>query len=264
MRTSAFLGLPLLVLLGCESPSTTFDAFHIRHPQNLEKVLGSRLHLVSARDTLDLQVQYNPVSKRNIITRSGTPDTLLNAWAFRYKQLYYVVQPNNGTAYWVHAMRIRGNEVQGLATGWEQMLDLSEAVKQGGFSGLVRYQSLTRDSSRLQFDVRQLRDFYTTEIDSFTVYRVATAAVRHPPSDTQEAPVLYPNPAQHYTTVRFPEPGKRTVQLFTPTGQCVYRIETVAHTLTLPLSQLPVGQYTVRADGLRGQKASALHLLISR
>jgi ribosomal protein S6 len=263
-RASAFLYVPLLGLLSCESPSATFDTFPIRHPQNLEKKLGSRLRLISAHDTLNLQVKYDPQSKRNIITQSGTQDTLLNAWALHHRRLYYLVQPHKDATYWVHAVRIRGNEVQGLATSWEQMMDLSQVVRQGAFPALVRYRSFTSDSSRLRFDVRQLHDFYAAEVDSFTVYQTVSATAHRSSSSMPDVPTLYPNPAQQQATLRFAEAGKRTVQVLSITGQCLYRTETDAHTLSLPVAQLPVGQYIVRASGLVGQKPSSLQLLISR
>ncbi|TGD81401.1 T9SS type A sorting domain-containing protein [Hymenobacter wooponensis] len=263
-RASAFLGLALLGLLSCESPSATFNAFPIQQPQNLEKKLGSRVCLISAQDTLNLQVQYDPVSKRNTFTQSGTQDTLLSAWALHHKQLYYLVEPHTNTTYWVHAVRIRSNEVQGLATGWQQMMDLSKVVKRGTFPELVQYQSSTNDSIQLRFNVRQLREFYSAEIDSFPVYRFASTVAGGSLPPTLAAPALYPNPAQQYATLSFAAAGKRTVQLFTTSGQCLYRTETDAATLTLPVAQLPAGQYTVRASGLADQKPTNLQLLISR
>ncbi|TGE09976.1 T9SS type A sorting domain-containing protein [Hymenobacter fodinae] len=263
-RASAFLNLLLLGLIGCESPSTTFDAFPIRHPQNLEKKLGSRVRLVSARDTLELRVHHEPHSGRTVITQVGTSDTLLNAWALRHHQLYYLVQPLSDGACWVHAVRIQANNIQGLATGWEQMMDLSEQVKQGTFPTLVRYQNVLNDSSRLRFDARQLHKFYSTELDSFPVYRFASVSANPSPTLTAESPTLYPNPAQHYATLRFTEAGKRTIQLLSLTGQCLYRTETAANTLTLPVAQLPVGQYVIRASGLTKQKPISLQLLVSR
>lgn len=170
-------GLVLGGLTGCESPSATFDAFRIARPQNLERHLGSRLQLLSATDTLDLRIHFDAATQRNVVTYTATGDTLLEATALRYRRLFYLVQEQPKAGCWVHAIRIRGNEVQGLASGWEQMSDLSQAIKHGRFPELVRYRNLINDSTRVRFDARQLREFYASEIDSFPVYRTTPSRV---------------------------------------------------------------------------------------
>lgn len=254
------------LLAGCENPSATFDAFRIAHPQNLERRLGSRLQLLSATDTLDLRVHFDVASQRNIITYAATGDTLLEATALRYRQLYYLVQQQPKAGCWVHAVRIRGNEVQGLASGWEQMADVSQAVREGQFSELVRYRNLVNDSARVRFDAKQLREFYTAEIDSFPVYHaVPQVAASGSQTVSSKLPALYPNPARDYTTLDFAVPASRVIHLFSATGQLLYRTETKNQTVILPVAQFPVGHYVVRSSSsLRNENSISQRLLIMR
>jgi hypothetical protein len=269
--------LPLLFLLtwltGCEGesllPEASFDAVAACRPVNLARVLGSDITLLGRTDTVTLHLNFDPATGINTFT-AASADTLLTARAFRFRRLYHLVETFSDSSYWVHAVRIRRVEVQGLNTGYSQMYALSAAVKQGQWPELVRFHNAQNDSFRLRFDRRMLRDFYTAQVDSFPVLRVqkstvprlkpatsaGVAAERFTPAPSPTI-AIFPNPASTVATLTFDVEAPRTVRLYDLTGRCLYTWETVESRLQLPVRKLAAGSYLVRTC-IKGANAAVV------
>jgi|GEM_PF-5111459 len=278
MRRLFLVLLPVLLLTACELPPETeilappvrFDAFAPRRLVNLEKVLGSDITLLGP-DTLQLHVRFDAATRRNVITAPDSTE-VLDAQVFRYRRLYYAVERGTSTGYWVHALRIRGRQVQGLTDVYRQMWDLSAAVQRGGWPELVRYRSADEDSICLRFDAKTLRPFYQAELDSLPSYELArpprtppaaAEPTTEPEAEARPAPAvsLYPNPAATQVTLSFGTPAARTVQLYDPAGRLVQTITTQSATLEMPVRDLAEGVYTLRISG--GSRAiQSLRLMV--
>ncbi|MCB2407818.1 T9SS type A sorting domain-containing protein [Hymenobacter lucidus] len=241
-----FLGFGFL-LSSCDGPAARFDTFSIVRPVNLAKELGHELTLV-ARDTLQLRLQSDPASGSTLITNTDDSTVLLDARIFYRRGLYYAVEDLKSGC-WVHAFRVHRNQVQGLATGYKQMEDLSTLVQHGNFADLARYRSLSDDSIRLRFDARLLRRFYLAELDSFPRYRITTAppglaaAVTVAPADQLS---LHPNPAATITTLTFTTAAPRTVSVYNASGQLMRTIPAQTARTAISVQDLPAGTYVVR------------------
>ncbi|PJJ59642.1 T9SS type A sorting domain-containing protein [Hymenobacter chitinivorans] len=240
-----------LLLTSCDGPAARFDTFAVTRPINLARQLGSEVTLLGLQDTLQLRLNFDPGSGTTLVTRAQDSTVVLEARIFARRGLYYAVEDLKSGC-WVHALRIGKGQVQGLATGYKQMEDLSTLVQHGSFPELVRYRSLSDDSIRLRFEARPLRRFYLAELDSFPTYRLApassavaaakaTAATAEP-----DRPSLYPNPAATTTTLRCATAAPRTVRVYNHTGQLVHTVAALEAYTTIPVQDLPAGTYVVR------------------
>ncbi|GAB3233814.1 hypothetical protein GCM10027346_22210 [Hymenobacter seoulensis] len=241
------LWLLLGLLAACSDPAARFDEFAIHHPINLARHLGSAPALVGKHDTLTLHVRFDPTSGHSLITAEPLGDTLLFAPVWRYKQLYYVMERLRTTGCWVYGMQIKRGQVRGLNTGYKQMIDLTQLVKQEHFNDLVRYQNVAGDSIRLRFDKAVLHSFYVAELDSVPVYRILS--VRDQPAVAASAiqPALFPNPASTTTTLTLQEGSVYTVFLYDSNGEQLNTWRTSASQLSLSVRELKAGTYLVRS-----------------
>ncbi|WBA40602.1 T9SS type A sorting domain-containing protein [Hymenobacter canadensis] len=271
MRPLILLLLLLGLLTSCEAPTAEFDAFQLPRPVNLARVLGPTPVLLSNHDTLALRLQFDAATGFTSFALAGdsADENWFTARAFRFRGLYYLVEERPDSGCWVHAVRIRRGQVQGLGTGFAQMLDLSLAARQGRWPALVRFRSPDGDSVRLRFDRRQLRSFYVAEVDSFITYRLATAPAAGPRSTPVLAagavllPRLYPNPASTTATVDFGEAAARQVQLYDERGRLLQSYPVAASQLALPVAGLPNGTYSVRVQAPDKARPTTLRLLVA-
>ncbi len=267
MRGAIFVGLSLL-LAGCEAetPAAQFDALPVPRPVNLRRVLEPELTLAGPTDTLRLQLTYDARTGQNILT-DATADTVLAARVFRFRGLYYFVQPGPDDATsWVHAVRIRRGQIQGFNAGYQQMQALSSRVRRGGFAALVRFGNPAADSFRLRFDRRQLRDFYRAQADSSPVYRVLPACqsvpASPPPLQLATPTGPYPNPARNLATLDFAEPVSGTVVLYDNQGRCQRIYPVTGPRLTFSVADLPAGSYWLRISRTDTQAPAVTHRLL--
>ncbi|WBO83541.1 T9SS type A sorting domain-containing protein [Hymenobacter yonginensis] len=271
MRPLILLLLLLGLLTGCEAPTTEFDVFALPRPVNLARVLGPAPVLLGEQDTLALRLQFDAATGFTSFALAGdsADENWFTARAFRFRGLYYLVEEQPDSGYWVHAVRIRRGQVQGLSTGYHQMLDLSQDARQGRWPGLVRFRALSGDSMRLRFDRRQLRAFYAAEVDSFATYRIATAPAAKPgpasahTTSTAQSISLYPNPASTTATVNFGEAAARQVQLYNEQGQLLQAYTAASSQLALPVADLPNGTYLVRVTEAGKARPATLRLLVA-
>ncbi|MCR5888541.1 T9SS type A sorting domain-containing protein [Hymenobacter sp. J193] len=250
-------------------PTARFDAFPISRPQNLTRLLGSRVTLISPQDTLALEITFDPHTGLNTL-RQGATDTMLTADVFRFRGLYYFVESLGDSSCWVHAVRIERGQVQGLNTGYWQMDSLTSLVKQNAWPELVRYHSAARDSFRLRFDRRVLRKFYAGQPGIFPIYRVQPqstaqrALVTQPHTTAPDTSIsLYPNPASRQATLDFGTAADREVQVYTTQGGLIKTYSVKASLFVLPVAELPAATYLVRITSMNSSKPGrTLRLLV--
>lgn len=257
-------------LCGCDGtemihlePAATFDPFPVRHPRNLERVLGSRVRLEAQGDTLDLRIRFNRATGLNLITQAQSSDTLLKVWVLRHRRLYYFVEPHPGPVYWVYAVRIRQGRVQGLDGGWQQMFELGRYVREGQLAELVRFRSSQPDSFRLRFDARHLHDFYAAQADSMPSFRIVRpVSVARPVAAAPAATFrLYPNPASAQVTAAFDSAAARTARLYDSNGKLLREWPVAALENRFSVADQPAGVYLLRVIG-PGQSVLTQRLVV--
>lgn len=113
-----------MLLAGCDgqsNPKAQFDHIAIKRPLDMTQKLSNEFTLIGADDTLQLRLLFDAATGRNTFITS-TADTVLSARVFRFRGLYYFVETSPNGASWVHAARIGQGRVQGLNTGYRQMV----------------------------------------------------------------------------------------------------------------------------------------------
>ena len=280
-RLSTWLCI-LFLTVGCQPeetfltwpPSVYFEPYAVRHPLNLTRVLGEKVQLVSIQDTLAMHIVYEPTTGLNLLTNAANGDTLQRVWVTHYRRLYYFTWPINDTCYWVHAVRIRRGQVQGITDPYEQMKQLEHAIRTGRFPEILRHQDSIKGTMRLQFNRNVLRRFYAATLDSLPVYHIASylpkpdsppppVAAQLPPTTT--APLLrnlYPNPATDVVHVTLASSSPCKLSVFDMAGRLMLATPAIPAVSILDVHQLPAGRYVVRICEPATGRAASHQLLV--
>lgn len=264
--------IPLLSLLGpltgCEEPTVTFDAFVLPQPVDMTRVLGPAPRLLGPQDTLALRLHFDAATGFTDfrLQNDSTMHSWLTARAFRFRGLYYLVENRPDDGYWVHAVRIRRGQVQGLGTSYRQMLALSEATWQGNWPQLL---APNGDSMRLRFDRQQLRTFYATQVANCATYQLVVTPAARPHFVSSPPPVsglhlsLYPNPASSTATVLLGDAAAYHVQLYNEQGHLVRSYQVSSSQLVVPVAALRNGTYLVRINSAGKRPSTTLRLEVA-
>lgn len=170
MLTSCGLDVPKDFIV-----KSSFDKPHPKRPRNLEKVLGSQFSIKRENDTISFKVNFNKISKVNVITETNTNDTIFYGMVAKYKKLYYFNQQFNDSTFWIHAVRIRKGYIQGLQTEWGQMkawdveIDSLFSIQnedKNPLSSIVISYNPELERIRLTPKRKLIRAFYESIIDS--------------------------------------------------------------------------------------------------
>ncbi|WP_162303495.1 T9SS type A sorting domain-containing protein [Hymenobacter sediminis] len=237
-------------------------------PIDLARVVGSDITLLGSYDTLKLTLWLDPVTRRNFVIDKSDSSQILDAWAFRYRRLYYLAEPVGDSGYWVHAVRIRGRQIQGLGTGYQQMKDLAGAIRRGYAPGLVRFQRASGDSMRLRFNSAELQSFYLAELDSFPTYRMqvkrsTATGQRLSVAHSSNTLYCYPNPASVTTMLHFTSAETRTIQLYDMRGRLLQVHHTQAPELRVSVEPLATGTYIVQSFSAGSKSAETIKLMVN-
>lgn len=255
----------LFLIVGCDgpaewTPSFYFSRYPVHHPLDLTKVLGREVRLVSKQDTLDLRIHHEFSTGLNLLTDATSGDTLQRAWITRHRGLYYFTWPISDTCYWVHAVRIKRNQVQGLADAYHQLRFIEQVARAGQFPDLVQHYDSTTDILRLRFEPKRLRKFYAVMLDSLPIYRMMPRihhqyAFIHTDSISTIAQnpepffhSMYPNPASDILTLRVASKRPCEATIFDMEGRLIQTTPVSAATITVQVQHLPAGCYIVRVQ----------------
>ncbi|MDF7813082.1 T9SS type A sorting domain-containing protein [Hymenobacter sp. YC55] len=253
----------LLLSSGCDGPAEWpplfyFSHYPVRHPLDLTKVVGREVRLLSGQDTLELRIQHDASTRLNLLTDAVSGDTLQRVWVCRYRGLYYFTWPISDTRYWVHAVRIKRNQVQGLDDAYRQLNLVEQAVRAGQFPDLVQHHDSATGILQLQFEPKKLHRLYTTMLDSLPIYKVEprtpypnlTTKMASTLSITQTSkPLLnsmYPNPASDILTLRVTSNATCEATIYDIAGRPAQTISVPTATTTAQVQHLPAGNYVVR------------------
>lgn len=142
-------------------PKSSFDAPFPKRNINLTYVLGDQITIKTGTDTITLAI--SAFKENNLITYSGTNDTMFYGKVCRFRGLYYFNQQMNDSSYWIYAVRITDQLIYGLNTEWEQLALVDSAIEKGNHKKLVKY--ISSDKIRLHLDKRELKKLYAPIID---------------------------------------------------------------------------------------------------
>lgn len=257
-------------------PPVSFSSYPTGRAENLQRILGSELTLTSQRDTQRVRVAYDPHTQLNLLTTVETGDTLLLARVIRHRRLFYLVEHVSDSSYAVHAARIRTRFVQGLNTNWEQMVYLDNATKRGQYGPLIQSRNPEQGSQLLAFDLKVLRPFFHTVLDSLPRYSITHNEVASPVEQlTTHLPVsktpsfaervsMYPNPATDKVTLSYMASGGWKAQVFTLSGHLLQTQQARDSVLVLPLTQLSSGGYLVKLTENETGRTTTKRLQVQR
>jgi hypothetical protein len=154
MRIAAFTVIIsiLVTLFSCKETKTgteevivirnSFDSAFPKNNKRLANILGDVLMLKNGEDTLTLKITS---TKENNLVLATTGDTVFFGSVCKYRELYYLSQKVNDTAYHIGAFKIKDNLVYGLTSQWAQHYEIDKKIMKGGHKPLVKY--ISRDTT---------------------------------------------------------------------------------------------------------------------
>lgn len=225
MRTyflSLLLPSCLLALAGC-SEKTDVEPIRAHYTSefpdkeiNLAKKLDDRITLLSEskKDTLQLSILYNKVLKKTTIIDDTTKDTLFYGKVYKHRGLHYFCSKAKDSVYWISAVKIKRDMIQGLGTEYWQMYSIDELLDSNKNAALHQLVDKNKPGYAITPDKKIVSAFYESIIDSMPVlYRLQTSEekiAKKPEkedeiisntetSDTLALPIIhryYPNPVK--------------------------------------------------------------------
>ncbi|RAK63939.1 T9SS type A sorting domain-containing protein [Hymenobacter edaphi] len=279
MRASACCRLSFLLLwpllMGCDGKESA-ETYHFvnaptAHRVNLARLLGERLTLVSATDTLELRVRFERATRTSMVLNARSGDTLMRGWVTRHRRLYYFAEPLRDSTYWIHAWRRTSGMVQGLTDDAAQMLALRAATDAGRLPPALVLPVLRADTlftKRLRYEAAALRPVFEALVDSCPPYRLQTAAPARLAAGEAGAAALigevYPNPAPAGGLVHVRTGGAAEVSytLLDAQGRRWRRGQQLRASFTLPLENVPAGTYLLRLTEPASGRTATRHLVV--
>jgi hypothetical protein len=226
MKNIPFLGVILisltLVCCGMKAeftapPIATFTSPFPKRNVNLASVLGTDLKLRSDGDTPHLTITSS--KGVNVIVESITLDTIFCGRVSRFRDLYFFTTQINDSSYWLYAVKISGNLVYGIRSGWTQMYAVDDYVMQGKYPQIVEYFKPDTSIIRLRPDKRALRKMFNSILTTESPDTILNAdqvlfasadtveSIAEPAPEFESNLKVYPNPATSFIDLELTQPG---------------------------------------------------------
>ena len=279
MRKSFYyLPVLLLLIPACKEgglrpdicPHSSFTAAFPKRPVNLIRRLGDSLRLEIAEtdyeqrqpavsdsrkadtasqnaaykpeiriDTEKYRIDYDRKTKMNTVTRLPHRDTVFYGLVSVYRGLYYFSMPIDDSTFWIGAVNIGMDSIQGLGFLWSQMCALEGYMHQHPNSSLILSANTSRDEFRLKPDKKILKEIYPGLVAPCPKYKIISDQVEY--KEDSWAPIekklkaesqyrkventiaesVYPVPASDFIDIDFTNSGNYTVQLIDNSGRII-------------------------------------------
>ena len=232
----------------------TFDSPFPKRNRDLSKILGDTLQLEGWCIGSDFKIVSN--RKLNYIINIDTRDTLFKGTVCKYKDLYYLSEQVNDTAFRIFALKVTDSLIYGFRN-YIQYFKIDSAVGHGKYPKLVKYVDSNKNI-RLHPNKKELRKLFTyIMLDTDPCYIVHPSAnikvkEEEPVSanieteDFETLSKVYPNPASDIVNVDLYEKNKATPYYVSDmNGKIVLHGQFNEISNKIDLSQLANGNYNL-------------------
>jgi hypothetical protein len=271
-------------IFGCNpanvpQPDIAFQTPFPKRSINLELLFGNEITLANANDTQILKLSFNRETRENTISRANKGDTIFHGRVSRFRKLLYFSEYIADSAYTIYAVKLQGDQVQGLGTGHEQMNALLPLVGVDPYFQLVKYSETNENKKvyRLAYDRLKMEKFYKGVVDSLPVWKILKQNnVTVEPRDTSIASSpeivarqtggmitnVFPNPATEQFTIEFSEEGSFRVELYNTSGQQLKNINLQGRSGVCELNDVKPGIYIVKVTELESKERASFRLMV--
>lgn len=111
-------------------------------------------------DTINLRVIFNKESKITLFINSDNTDTIFTGYVSRYRTLYYLSEIKTDSTYWIGAMRIDSDTIQGLGLVKHQTLELEKYARKNLQSEIIQTSDTTNEVFSFKANKKLIRNVY--------------------------------------------------------------------------------------------------------
>lgn len=236
-------------------------------PDSLTK--DNPLHKVSYRpyyqiDTIRMSIDFDRKSRTNTLINIKDRDTIFHGLISIYRGLYYLTEKKNDTIFWIGAMNIDIDSIQGLGPIGIQMCDLEDYLNQHPESKLIQSVDTSRNAYRLRPDKKLLKQIYPAMIKHYAKLKIISDQIEYSKDswtpiekklkpETQYKKVkniitesIYPVPASDYIDIDFTNKGNYIVQLIDNSGRTILSGNVSGNFTELAISSFKPGFYILQ------------------
>lgn len=215
-------------------------------------------------DTVRLGISFDRKTKLTTITDLIDIDTVFQGFVSKYRGIYYLTEKKTDTTYWIGAMNVEFDSIQGFGMIREQMCELEDFAEQNLESGIIQKADTSNGIFEFNADKKLIREIYPKLIENYPKLRIISDNFDYENNDWEqiqnELPVdkrfdlvqdkivesVFPNPANDFVEIDFNEFGSYVIQLINSSGHIVTTKKIKDINLMIALSDFETGFYILR------------------
>jgi hypothetical protein len=215
-------------------------------------------------DTVRLGISFDRKTKHTTISDLSDRDTVFHGFVSKYRGIYYLTEKKTDSTYWIGAMNIDFDSIQGFGMIREQMCDLEDFVKHNLESEIIQRADTSNWIFEFNTDKKIIRDIYPNLIENSPKLKIISDQFDYASNDWEvienQLPIdkkfelaqedlvesVFPNPAVDFIEIVFNKLDSYVIQLINSSGKVVSTREIKDINLTIQLSDLDSGFYILR------------------
>lgn len=231
-------------------------------------------------DTIKLGVFYNKKTKQTTFLDKADSDTIFHGYVTKYRELYYLAEQKADSAFWIGALNVEFDSIQGLGMIREQMCELEEYLEFNGNCELIEVADSVNGIYQLFPHKKTMREVYTDLIEVYPKYKIIRNQFDYENFDWEQiervlsyteeytyvenelVESVFPNPATEFIQVDFNELDNYIVQLINTSGKTVLTRKIKDINLTIPVSEIESGFYMLRIYSPGGNLMEFYNIII--
>jgi len=215
-------------------------------------------------DTVRFGISYDRKTKYTSITDLSDIDTVFHGYVSKYRGFYYLTEKKTDTTFWIGAMSIDFDSIQGFGLIREQMCDLENLAEQNLESGIIKKSDTLNGIFEFYAEKKIIREIYPNLIENYPKLRIISDQFDYENNDWEQIesklPIdkkfalveddivesVFPNPAIDFIEIDFSKLNSYVIQLINSAGKIVTTKKIKDINLTIPLSDYKTGFYILR------------------
>lgn len=293
MKKYIFILLTIGLYIGCGNsdfeinfcPQSYFTEKFPKRPLNLSRRLGDSILIeistpkemvadtlndsltikqVYRTDTFRIGVFYNRHTKCNSLIDLNNNDTIFNGYVSKYRGLFYLTEKKSDSTFWIGALSIDFDSIQGLGTISKQMCNLEEYAENNKQSNIIQKCDAMAGIFEFNADKKLIREIYPVILKKYTKYRIISFQTEYEAYKWQKSEEkviktdnyrnveheitesVFPNPANDYIQIEFAKNAFYVIELIDNFGRLLYTRKERAENITIPVNEFDAGVYLLR------------------
>lgn len=215
-------------------------------------------------DTVHLGIIYDNKNKHTTLIDLIDGDTIFFGYVSKYRELFYLTEKKTDSTYWIGALNIDFDSIQGLGMIREQMCDLEDFAKQNSQSNIIQKADTSTGTFVFYADKKLIREIYPNLTKNYPKLKIITDHFDYISNDWKKiesklsvekgfkfvqdeiVESVFPNPANEFIEIDFNKLDNYIVQLINSSVRIVTTKKIKDMNLTIPVSDFDTGFYILK------------------